>query len=363
MPLSHPTLPGDLDHLIADDHAVVERQFQHLEAGRGDRRVLVDQIAFELALHADAEERVLYPALAEVGMEEGSDEARAEHDEAKGLLVTLDRGDPGEPEFEEALTTLMAEIRHHVQEEEGQLLPAFRDAVGASKMAELGKEFLAAKRKAPTRAHPHAPSSGTGHKLADAGAALLDSARDKASGRTKELATDPSGLLDPQAQAVVDALSSLEPEPFEILEVDDARQQPGPDDAVRKALSDLGRSTDPEPVGSVEEISVPGPAGDVPVRVYRPEGAEGQALPVVMWIHGGGWVLFTVDTYDASCRGLANKTGCVVVSPSTAGPRRPCSRRRTTTCSPSGAGCVRTRSRSAATPAAWPSAASPSAGP
>ena len=61
MALPYPTLPGDIDHLIADDHAVVERQFQHLEAGRGDRRVLVDQVSFELVLHTVAEERVLYP--------------------------------------------------------------------------------------------------------------------------------------------------------------------------------------------------------------------------------------------------------------------------------------------------------------
>ncbi len=61
MPLSYETSPGDIDHLIADDHAVVERQFQHLEAGHGNRRVLVDQISFELALHAFGEETVLYP--------------------------------------------------------------------------------------------------------------------------------------------------------------------------------------------------------------------------------------------------------------------------------------------------------------
>ena len=58
MALDHPTQPGDIDHLIADDHAVVDRQFQHLEAGRGDRRVLVDQISFELAAHAFSEEVV-----------------------------------------------------------------------------------------------------------------------------------------------------------------------------------------------------------------------------------------------------------------------------------------------------------------
>ena len=63
MPLNYPTLPGDVDHLVADDHAVVERQFEHFEAGRGDRRVLADQICFNISLHADAEERTFYPEL------------------------------------------------------------------------------------------------------------------------------------------------------------------------------------------------------------------------------------------------------------------------------------------------------------
>lgn len=89
MALPYPTLPGDIDHLVADDHAVVERQFQHLEAGRADRRILVEQVAFELALHADAEERVLYPAMAEVGETHEAQEGRDEHQEAKELLVTL----------------------------------------------------------------------------------------------------------------------------------------------------------------------------------------------------------------------------------------------------------------------------------
>lgn len=50
MTLAYETLAGDIDHLIADDHAIVERQFQHLEAGHGNRRILVEQISFELAL-------------------------------------------------------------------------------------------------------------------------------------------------------------------------------------------------------------------------------------------------------------------------------------------------------------------------
>ena len=315
MPLSHPTLPGDVDRLIADDHAVVERQFQHLEAGRGDRRVLVDQIAFELALHADAEERVLYPAMAEAGATHESQEGRDEHLQVKELLVTLTNTEPYEPEFEEALSRLISSVRHHVAEEESEFLPGFRAAVGAPRLAELGREFLAAKRAAPTYPHPNAPSSAGGHKLLDAGAKAVDLVRDKASGRGKHLATDPSGALDPQAKRVLDAFAALEPQPFEMLTPDQARRQPTPVDAVRRILQEDGRSTEPEPVASVQDMSIAGPGGRLGMRVYTPADAGEGPQPVVLWVHGGGWVLFDVETYDASCRGVANKTGAIVVSP------------------------------------------------
>lgn len=315
MTLSYPTQPGDIDHLIADDHAVVERQFQHLEAGRGNRRVLVDQISFELSLHAFAEEQVLYPAWGEAGMTSQEQEARGEHDRMKQLLVVLDRHDPGEEQFESALAELIADVRHHVQEEEGEELPAFRDKVGAAKMAELGKQFLAAKRQAPPLPHPHAPDKGTAEKVAGMLSKPLDMMRAKASGVTQTLATDPSGLLDPQAQAIADAHSSLEPQPFEILTPEIARQQPGPKDAVQKVMKERGLSG-PEPVGSVEDLAIPdGAGGTQRLRVYTPQNVQPGA-PIVFWIHGGGWVLFTIDDhYDDSCRGLCNKTGAIVVTP------------------------------------------------
>jgi acetyl esterase len=58
-----------------------------------------------------------------------------------------------------------------------------------------------------------------------------------------------------------------------------------------------------------------GPGGDLTARVYKPVGADGAPLPVVLWIHGGGWVLHTNDTYDASCRALVDRTGAIDVSP------------------------------------------------
>lgn len=315
MPLSYPTRPGDIDHLIVDDHAIVERQFQHLEAGRGDRRALVDQVSFELSIHAFAEETVMYPIWLELGMREENTDAREEHADIKEQLVVLDRTEPGEEEFEKALTELIKVTRHHVHDEEDEELPMFRERVGAERMAELGEEFLAAKRKAPPAPHPHAPDEGGVEKVAGALAKPLDQLKAVMSGKKKRLATDASGLLDPDAQAVVDAHSALGPLPLEILEPDQARRQPGPDDAVTKVMSERGLDG-PEPVASVEDVEIPDAAGGRQrLRIYTPEGGGPGERPVIMWIHGGGWVLFDIDTYDASCRGLANKTGAVVVSP------------------------------------------------
>ena len=315
MTLSYPTLPGDIDHLIADDHAVVERQFQHLEAGRGNRRVLVDQIGFELALHAFAEETVLYPLWDELGMADAKQDAVSEHQQLKELLVVLDKGEPGQPEFEQALSTLISTTRHHVQDEEGEELPQFREKVGAERMAQLGKEFLAAKRKAPTAPHPLAPNGGLAEKVAGALAKPLDQAKAAVTGKKQRLATDASGLLHPQAQAIVDAHSALGPQPFEILEPEQARRQPGPKEAVQAVMAERGLEG-PEPVGSVEDLEIPDAAGGTQrLRVYKPEGVQAGA-PIVFWIHGGGWVLFTIDDhYDDSCRGLCNKTGAIVVTP------------------------------------------------
>ncbi|NQW17225.1 MAG: alpha/beta hydrolase [Chloroflexi bacterium] len=68
----------------------------------------------------------------------------------------------------------------------------------------------------------------------------------------------------------------------------------------------------PEPVHFVEDREIPGPAGDLKVRVYRPSDADG--LPMLLGIHGGGWVLGDVITEDGSMRGLVNGAQCVAVS-------------------------------------------------
>jgi acetyl esterase len=66
------------------------------------------------------------------------------------------------------------------------------------------------------------------------------------------------------------------------------------------------------PVHAVGDRSVPGPAGDLPVRVYWPSDAGSR--PVIVWLHGGGWVLGSIETHDNHCRMLCDEVGAVVVS-------------------------------------------------
>jgi acetyl esterase len=68
-------------------------------------------------------------------------------------------------------------------------------------------------------------------------------------------------------------------------------------------------------VASVQDLQATGPAGSIPVRSYRPVGSSAAAmLPVLVYYHGGGWVIGDLDTHDVLCRQLANLAGCAVVS-------------------------------------------------
>src|SRR5215216_52366 len=67
-----------------------------------------------------------------------------------------------------------------------------------------------------------------------------------------------------------------------------------------------------EPVAEVRELEIPSPAGTIPARLYRPEG-DGP-LPLVVYLHGGGWTIGSVDSFDAVVRALANAAGAAVLS-------------------------------------------------
>jgi acetyl esterase len=71
---------------------------------------------------------------------------------------------------------------------------------------------------------------------------------------------------------------------------------------------------EPEAVAEVTDLEIPGPAGPVPLRAYRPADAGSDALPVVVFFHGGGWTIGSVADYDPIARRIANASGALVVS-------------------------------------------------
>jgi len=117
---------------------------------------------------------------------------------------------------------------------------------------------------------------------------------------------------DAQMQAVLDQLQKLGAKPIESLTPAQARAQPSPADAVKAVLKAQGKPVTPEPVDKVRDSSFPGPGGAVPIRIYTPSGSG--PMPVILYIHGGGWVIANLDTYDASPRALANGANAIVVS-------------------------------------------------
>jgi acetyl esterase len=118
---------------------------------------------------------------------------------------------------------------------------------------------------------------------------------------------------NPQMQRVLDVQKSLGGHPLETLTPAEARKLPGVGDAAKLILKKEGKSTAPLAGISVKEVSFDGPGGALPARIYTPDGIEGP-LPVIVYYHGGGWVIADTLAYDASARALAKETKAIVVS-------------------------------------------------
>ena len=132
----------------------------------------------------------------------------------------------------------------------------------------------------------------------------------------KAQATEPlKGKPDIQMQEVLNELASLDGKPIQTLSAKEARRQPSPADAVKKLLNKKQSKLlplKPEKVADVDNRKIDGPGGKIPIRIYTPAGKG--PFPVIVYYHGGGWVIADLDTYDATPRALANSVGAIVVS-------------------------------------------------
>ena len=107
--------------------------------------------------------------------------------------------------------------------------------------------------------------------------------------------------LDPQTEILLGLINQLPP--LFGGTVEDARQA---------AATWLELDVEDKPAVATEDRHIPGPGGDLPVRVYTPPGAPPMAA--LVFFHGGGWVIGSIDTHDRICRELATGAGCIVVS-------------------------------------------------
>jgi hemerythrin superfamily protein len=172
---------------IITDHREVEEIFQQIEQSNDaqQRRDLVEHAIIELVRHSVGEEQYLYPAARRV-LDDGEkivDHELEEHAEAEKVMKQIENTDAEDARFDELVRTLMKDIRHHIEDEEGDLLPKLRQACSKDDLHELGEKFAKAKKTAPTRPHPAAPDHPPANKILDPGAGLIDRMRDALTGR------------------------------------------------------------------------------------------------------------------------------------------------------------------------------------
>jgi acetyl esterase len=110
--------------------------------------------------------------------------------------------------------------------------------------------------------------------------------------------------LDRQARLLLDTIASMNLPDLSALSAEAAREM------TRQQRAALP----PGPDATVEDLSIPGPAGSIPARFYRPVDAGDRALPLLVWFHGGGFVIGSVHESDADCRRLTETAGVAVLS-------------------------------------------------
>jgi hypothetical protein len=133
--------------IIKEDHRAVKELFDQFEAAEtaAEKRKIIDQAVGELKIHATIEEEIFYPAVrAEVGGKI-MNEADTEHHVARILIAELDEAGNGDDHREARFTVLAESVRHHIKEEEGQMLPSARRA--DLDFDELGSRMLERKQE------------------------------------------------------------------------------------------------------------------------------------------------------------------------------------------------------------------------
>lgn len=118
---------SDAITLLTEDHRHVERLFEEFDRTQDPQVAL--EVCLQLTVHAMVEEELLYGLYSAKVDNAGAAEARAEHQEAKDLILALEGTDPGSEEFVATMGRLKASVQHHVQEEENEMFPKLLERI------------------------------------------------------------------------------------------------------------------------------------------------------------------------------------------------------------------------------------------
>ncbi|MFB8272904.1 hemerythrin domain-containing protein [Streptomyces sp. NPDC055955] len=179
---------GDVIAELTTDHREIKdlfKQFSNILPGSEDRKRLANALTIELVRHSVAEEEYLYPAVRK-HLQDGdalADKELAEHARVERLLAALQQREPADLDFDRLVVKLYTEVTAHVYDEESHLFPRLRNGVHSYVLEELGNKVRRAKKSAPTRPHPGAPSTPPANKLLAPGLGMVDRVRDYLSGR------------------------------------------------------------------------------------------------------------------------------------------------------------------------------------
>jgi hemerythrin-like domain-containing protein len=183
----------DVVDLLTADHREFDRIFTELEQLRGRtdgesvtrKRDLVDEVTIGLVKHSVAEETQVYPRVEKKIDKDEAEHSKEEHAEAEETMKRLERMDADDPAFDDAVTELITEIRHHVEEEESRMFSELRASFSHDELVDMAEKVEAVKKFAPTRAHPMTPNEPGIRMTVGPIASLLDHLRDAVSGRGK----------------------------------------------------------------------------------------------------------------------------------------------------------------------------------
>lgn len=143
--------------LLKNDHRKVEKIFSQIEKGSGDREQLFTELATELTVHAEIEEKLFYPAVKNAKQTHDLVlESFEEHKQVKMVLADLAKADKKTENWLAGLKVLMEDVQHHVGEEENELFPKVKEKVlSEQELKDLGMRMEEMKTRELAAAHKH----------------------------------------------------------------------------------------------------------------------------------------------------------------------------------------------------------------